>query len=222
MQTLVAKKRDILGKKVKTLRKDGFIPAVVYGGKLNSYPIAVREKDFMKVWKSVGESSVLELEIDGKKENVLIHDIAFDPIKDNPIHTDFLVVDMDKPVKVDVKINFVGESAAIKLGGSLVKIVHELHVEALPKNLPQEIWVDISILSEMGGSIKIEDIKISGDFKILNNSSDIVALIEAPKTEEELVAEEAVGAKSIEDIEIVGKKEKEKSEEEEIITTTEK
>lgn len=215
MQILSAQKREILGKKVKNLRKEGFIPAVVYGGKTNSSPITVRENDFVKVWKSEGESSIILLEVDGKKENVLIHSIAFDPIKDNPIHVDFLVVDMDKPIKVDVKINFVGESAAIKLGGSLVKIVHELHVEALPKNLPQEIEVDISSISKMEDSIKVEDIKISGDFKILNNPTDIIALVEAPKTEEELAAEETAEAKSIEDIEVVGKKEKEESTEEE-------
>ena len=208
MQTITAQKREVLGKKVKNLRKSGFIPAVLYGGKKKSEPISIKENEFVKVWKSVGESSILTLEIDGKKENVLIHDIALDPLKDNPIHADFLVVEMDKPIKVDVKINFIGDSPAIKAGGSLVKILHEFHVEALPKNLPQEVNIDISSLVEMGSSIKVEYIKITGDFKILNNPSDLVVLVEAPKTEEELKAEEGAG-KSIEDIEIVGKKEKE-------------
>lgn len=207
MQTLIAQKREIFGKKVKNLRKEGLIPAVVYGGEKESTPITLKEKDFVKVWKSAGESSIILLEIDGKKENVLIHDIAFDPIKDNPIHSDFLIVEMDKPIKVDVKVNFVGESPAVKAGGFLIKVIHELRVEALPKNLPQEINVDISAISEMGGSIKVEDIKIAGEFKILNNLGDIVALVEAPRTEEELKAEEGE-SKSIEDIEVVGKKEK--------------
>lgn len=205
MQTLSAQKRDVLGKKVKSLRIEGFLPAVLYGRKKKSTSIALKEKEFVKVWKSEGGSSIITLEIDGKKENVLIHDIAFDAIKDNPIHADFLVVEMDKPIKVDVKINFVGESPAVKAGGFLVKIIHELHVEALPKNLPQEIEVDISAISEMGGSIKIKDIKIVGDFKILNSPGDIVILVEAPKTEEELKTEEDEG-KSIEDIEVIGKK----------------
>ena len=172
------------------------------------------EKDFVKVWKFAGESSVLELEVDGKKENVLIHDIAFDPLKDNPIHADFLAVEMNKHIKVDVKINFIGESPAVKTGGSLLKVMHELHIEALPKNLPQEIDVDISSLSDMGSSIKVEDIKISGDFKILNNPADIVVLVEVPKTEEELKAEEGE-TKSIEDIEVVKKEKKAEEEEKE-------
>lgn len=208
MQTLIAQKREILGKKVKNLRRDGFIPAVIYGGKKETSSIVLKEKEFVKAWKSAGESSLLELEIDGKKENVLIHDIAFHPLKDNPIHADFLVVDMDKPIKVEVKINFTGESPAVKTGGSLVKIIHELHVEALPKNLPQEIGVDVSAILEIGNSIKVEDIKIVGDFKILNNPGDIVVLVEALKTEDELKTEEATAADSIENIEIVGKKEK--------------
>ena len=213
MQTLTAQKREILGKKVKNLRKDGLMPAVIYGSKKESTPIILKEKDFVKVWKFAGESSVLELEVDGKKENVLIHDIAFDPLKDNPIHADFLAVEMNKPIKVNVKINFFGESPAVKMGGSLLKVLHELQIEALPKNLPQEINIDISSFSDMGSSLKVEDIKISGDFQILNNPTDIVALVEAPKTEEELKAEEGE-AKSIEDIEVV-KKEKKTEEENE-------
>ena len=209
MQTISAQKRDVLGKKVKNLRKEGFLPAVIYGNKKESTPIVLKEVEFIKVWKSAGESSILELEIDGKKENVLIHDVDFDPIKDNPIHADFLAVEMNKPIKVDVKIEFTGDSDAVKAGGSLVKVMHELHVEALPKDLPSEIIVDISVIKEMGASIKIEDIKVADGITILNNPGDTVAFVEAPKTEEEIKAEEAGEAKSLEDIEVVGKKEKE-------------
>jgi len=209
MQTISAQKRDVLGKKVKNLRKEGFLPAVIYGNKKESTPIVLKEVEFIKVWKSAGESSILQLEIDGKKENVLIHDVDFDPIKDNPIHADFLAVEMNKPIKVDVKIEFTGDSDAVKAGGSLVKVMHELHVEALPKDLPSEIIVDISVIKEMGASIKIEDIKVADGITILNNPGDTVAFVEAPKTEEEIKAEEAGEAKSLEDIEVVGKKEKE-------------
>ncbi|MEK7503100.1 MAG: 50S ribosomal protein L25, partial [Patescibacteria group bacterium] len=178
--------------------------------KKESTPIALKETEFIKAWKSAGESSILELEIDGKKENVLIHDIDFDPLKDNPIHADFLVVEMNKPIKVDVKIEFTGESDAVKAGGSLVKVMHEIHIEALPKDLPSEIVVDISSIKEMGGSIKIEDIKIPSGVTILNSPSVMVVFVEAPKTEEELKAEEATAAgASLETIEVVGKKEKE-------------
>lgn len=209
MQTISAQRRDVLGKKVKNLRKEGFLPAVIYGNKKETTPIFLKETEFIKVWKSAGESSILQLEIDGKKENVLIHDIDFDPLKDNPIHADFLAVEMNKPIKVDVRIEFIGESDAVKSGGSLVKVMHELQIEALPKDLPSEIVVDISVLKEMGGSIKIEDIKVPSGVTVLNNLGDMVAFVEAPKTEDELKAEEAGEAKSLEDIEIVGKKEKE-------------
>lgn len=209
MLTISAQRRDILGKKVKNLRNEGFLPAVIYGNKKESIPIVLKEIEFLKIWKSVGESSVLQLEIGGKKENVLIHDIDFDPLKDKPIHVDFLAIEMNKPIKVNVRIEFIGESDAIKAGGSLVKVMHELHVEALPKDLPSEIAVDISNLKEMGSSIKVEDVKVPNGVSILNNPGDMVVFVEAPKTEEEIKAEEAGEAKSLEDIEVVGKKEKE-------------
>ncbi len=214
MQVLIAKKREILGKKVKNLRKEGLIPAVLYGKKKTSTPITLKGNEFIKTWKSIGESSILTLEVDGKKENVLIHDVNFDPVKDGPIHADFLVVEMDKPIKVEVKIEFTGESPAIKAGGSLIKVMHELHVEALPKDLPHEIFVDISSLTDMESSVKVADLLLPEKVKVLNNSGDIVVLVEAPKTEEQLKAEEAV-TPSIENIEVVGKKEKEEEKEEE-------
>jgi len=204
MDTITAEKRDLLGKKVKTLRKKGILPAVVYGNKQESMSISVRENDFVKLWKTVGEASIISLEVDGKKENVLIHSIAFDPVKDNPIHVDFFIVDMDKPAQVDVPIEFVGESEAIKAGGTLIKVMHTLKIEALPKNLPHSIEIDISVLKEHGSTIAAKNIKVAVGVKILCKPDDIVVLIEAPRKEEDVVEE----APSLENIERVGEKSK--------------
>ncbi|OGF62093.1 hypothetical protein A2926_03365 [Candidatus Giovannonibacteria bacterium RIFCSPLOWO2_01_FULL_44_40] len=212
MQSIIAEKRDILGKKVKTLRSKGFLPAVVYGGGKDAEPIAVKEVDFMKLWKSVGESTVVELDIGDKKKNVLIHEVDLDPIKDKPIHVDFYAVDMTKKIHVDVALEFIGESEAVKTGGILVKVLHSLKVEALPKDLPHSMAVDISALKNIGDAILIKDINIPANVVVLDNPEETIALVEEPRKAEEVKAAEAE-APSLESIEVVSKKPKAEGEE---------
>ena len=209
MQSIVAEKRDILGKKVQNLRKQGFLPAVVYGKGGPSESIAVKEIDFLKLWRSAGESTVVELKLPESTKNVLIQSVATDPLKDKPTHVDFYVVDMSKKIHVDVVLEFIGESEAVRSGGVLVKALHSLKVEALPKDLPHSISVDLTLLKNVSDSILVKDIKISPEVKLLDNLEETVVLIEAPRTEEE---NQATEAPSLESIEVVGKKAKEESE----------
>jgi large subunit ribosomal protein L25 len=205
METIVAEKRDILGKKVKTLRAKGILPAVVYGKGKQAGNLAVSARNFFKLWKSVGESSIVNLMVNNENKNVLIHKIAFDPIKDQPIHVDFYEVDMNKSVQVDVQVEFIGESDAVKAGGVLVKVLHVLKVEALPKDLPHSIEVNLSVLKKTGDAISIKDIKAPNGVQLLDGPDDTVVLVEEPRKAEEPVEEDA----SITDIERVGDKEKE-------------
>jgi len=148
MQTyqLSAKPRTLTGRKNYALRVEGSFPAVVYGeGVKEPKNVAVERREFIKVFKAAGESGIIELGIDGKTVNVLVQDIQTDPLRDEVIHADFRAIDMNKPIEVDVKIAFVGESPAIKgLGGIFVRPFEALRVRALPKDLPHEITVDIS------------------------------------------------------------------------------
>ena len=210
MESIVALKRDILGKKTRNLRKRGFLPAVVYGGGKSAQPITIKESEFLKLWKSAGESTVIELDIGKEKKNVLIHEVDIDPIKDNPIHVDFYTVDMAKKIHVDVALEFIGESDAVKAGGILVKVLHALKVEALPNDLPHSISVDISQLKIAGDSITVSAVKIPKGVKILDNPEETVAMVEALRAEEEVKVEEAP---SLESIEVVGKKPKAEAEE---------
>ena len=162
------------------------MPAVFYGKKDESRPIFVSFKDFQKIYKEAGETSVIELNLDdGNKKNVLIHDIKFDVLSGTPIHADFLVVEMDKPIQTVVPLEFLGESDAVKsLGGILVKVLHEIEVEALPANLPHQLEVGISKLKTLEDKIFISDIKLPDGVKILERESDeVVALIEIPQEE---------------------------------------
>lgn len=213
MDTITAQKRDILGKKVKTLRSKGFLPAVVYGGGKNAESIAIKEADFLKLWKSAGESTVVELNIGEDKKNVLIHEVDIGPLKDNPIHVDFYVVDMTKKIHVDVALEFIGESEAVKAGGILVKVLHSLKVEALPNDLPHSILIDISLLKATGDLIIVKDIKVLKGVKILDNPEEAIVVIEAPRAAEEIKVAETTEAPSLESIEVVSKKPKTEGEE---------
>ncbi len=206
MQSIVALHRDILGKKVRTLRHKGFLPAVLYGKGKKTEPISVKEIDFIKLWKSAGESSIVTLELGKEKKNVLIQDVVLDPLKNNPIHADFYLVDMEKEIKVAVSLEFIGESDAVRRGGILVKVMHELTIESLPKDLPHSISIDISVLKEMNDSIAVKDVVVPASVKKLDGSDEIIIKVEPPRSEEEIKTESE--APSLESIEVVGKKEK--------------
>ncbi|QQG42423.1 MAG: 50S ribosomal protein L25 [Candidatus Giovannonibacteria bacterium] len=213
MQSITAEKRDILGKKVKILRSKGFLPAVVYSGGKAAEPISVKESDFNRTWRFAGESTVIELVLGGHKRNVLIHDVAIDPLKDTPVHADFYAVDMHKKIRVDVPLEFVGESEAVKAGGVLVKVLHSLKIEALPNDLPHSISVDISAIKTIGNSILISDLKIPAAVSLLDSRSETVAVVEAPRAEEEPKAAETAAEPSLESIEVLSKKPKAEAEE---------
>ena len=102
--TLKAEPRTALGKKVKSLRKEGFLPAVIYGAKETAKPVVLNLKEFEKVWREAGESSLIELELGGEKKGVLIKEVQTDPVKDFPIHADFQAVSMDE--KIEAEVNY--------------------------------------------------------------------------------------------------------------------
>jgi len=207
MFTLAVEKRDT-DTDARKLRAEGKIPAVFYGAKSKSTPIAVAQVDFKKVWKEAGESSIVTLNDGGKDIDVLIHDVAVDPVTDEPIHSDFYVIDKDKKVTVGVPLVFSGESPAVKnLGGTLVKVLYELEVEGLPKDLPHDIIVDISILAELDSHVSVKDLSLPEGVVATESPDEIVASIAQQKEEEEEVAPE-MDLDSIE-VEKKGKKEEE-------------
>jgi len=202
--------RNIFGKKLEPFRKKGKLPAVLYGPKEKARPIFISLKDFKKIWDEAGESTVIQLNLGDTKKEVLIQDVAMDPVKGEPVHVDFYAVLMDKPIKASISLVFEGISPAVKnLGGILIKVMHELEVEALPKNLPHELSVDISALASFENKISAKDIILSKGVKLISNPEETIVLIEAPREEEAPASEEKI---AFEEIEVVGKKEKEEEE----------
>jgi len=216
---LLAKERT---EKVEKLRKEGLIPAVLYGPKTKPRNIEIEIGIFSKLFREAGESTVVTLDIDGDKIDTLIHDVQYHPVTGNIVHIDFYVFDKDKKVEVEVPLEFTGESPAIKtLGGILVKVLYEVMVEALPKDLPHNIEVDISSLVDFESQIKVSDLKLPVGVKLVTEEGhdEVVALVDEPREEE---PEEAPVDLSAIEIEQKGKKEEEGEEGSETNPTPEK
>ncbi len=190
-------------------RSQGKVPAVFYGPKAASTSISVNEPEFMKVWRAAGESTVITLSGDGEDHDALIHDVVRDPVTERVLHADFYIIEKGKKVEVAVPLEFVGESAAVKtLGGILIKVLHELEIEALPKDLPHAIEVDISSLVDFEVQIKVSDLKLPAGVTAKAEAEEVVALVSAAKEEVEEVAA-PIDMSAIEISEKKGKKEEE-------------
>ena len=209
MLTLKAEIRDKTDK-LDRIRKAGRVPAVFYGKKEASTAISIPQIDFLKVWKAAGESSVITLETPKGIKESLIQDVDLDPITGIPRHADFYVFEKGHKVEVELSLEFTGTSPAVKdLGGMFVKVLYKLKVEAMPKDLPHGINVDISSLVNFGDQILAQDIVLPAGVKLREHPEEVVALVSAPREEKEEEAAEPVDLSEIE----VEKKGKEESEE---------
>lgn len=186
--TLKATTRDVIGKKVKHLREQGFVPAVVYGKDKKGHSVQINAKDFMRVYDKAGSSALVDLTIDDKgMQKVLIQDVQFDPVKDTPMHVDLYAIKMNEEITTKIPINFIGEAPAVKdLEGNFIANYDEVEVECLPGDLISEITVDISGLKTFDDNIKIGDLDIPQNIKVLNDAEEVVALVNPPRSEEEL------------------------------------
>jgi large subunit ribosomal protein L25 len=198
MTTLTVTPRTTIGKSSAKLSKDGQMPAVVYGPKQETLSIALPLLDFKRILRDEGESTVLELAGLGKTMQVLIHDVDLDPVTSVPRHADFYAIEKGAKVEVAVPLVFVGESAAVKAGGNLVKVMHELEIESEAANLPHEIEVDISSLENMGDQIHVKDLKLPKGVVAQVEEDEVVALIQ----EVEVEAEEPTAAPDMDSIEV--------------------
>jgi ribosomal protein L25, Ctc-form len=223
MLTLAGKLRNELGRKTQELRQEGRMPAVLYGPGIANKNLSIDTKEFVKLFREAGKSSLVSLKIEGEENNfmVLINDIDTDPVTGGVIHADLYQPDLTSEIEAEVPLVFEGESLAVKdLGGTLVKNISDITVKALPADLPREIKVDISKLNNFEDVILVKDLIVGDKVELLKNPEEIVALA-APvqKVEEEL-------AKSIEEkVEEVGaveKKEKDVVTEEEAAPTSKK
>jgi large subunit ribosomal protein L25 len=186
---LAVKIREITGKKVHALRREGLIPAELYGRGLKNTHLAVPVKDFTKIFKEAGENTVVTLLVDKAKHPVLIYDVQKNFLTGDVDHVDFYQVEMDKKLKAKVPLEFVGEAPAVREKGAVInKSMSEIEVEAFPQDLPHRLTVDISVLDDLNKTIYVRDLAVPRGVELLVDPETAIATATEPIKEEVVVA----------------------------------
>ncbi len=207
---LAAEKRSILGRKVSNLRKDGLIPAHVFGRKIETEHVQVKAADFAEVFEKVGQTGIIDLSVGSKNIPVMVKGIQIHPVTDQVLHVDFYQVNLAEKVKVNVPLEIVGEAPAVeKKLGLLLTPITEIEVEALPADIPESIEVDISALAAVEDELKVKDLKVDrSKVEIITDEELVVVQIgelvtkEMEAVEAEMEAEAAATVETAEGAEV--------------------
>lgn len=179
---LKLQKRDGLGKnKVKQIRAEGKVPAVVYGLEKEAVSVVTTPRELIDLFKNpLGSNVVFEGNIDGTKEKLITYRIERDAITQKVLHVDFLRVDEKRPIKVDVPLILTGVSPGQKMGGVLIQKTSELRIHSVPGNIPEKIVIDLSKM-QIGDYVKVKNIPTEDKFVFITNNDDTVVRIAAPR-----------------------------------------
>lgn len=192
-----ADRREVTGKKVRALRREGKLPAVLYGYRFEPTPITLDKKSASRILHHVTSSSLVTIELDGKEHATLVRDKQRDFILGNLTHVDFMVVSMTETLRAMVGIEISGSAPAVKdHNGVLITGVTELEVECLPQDLPERVVVDLSNLKEIGDGVHVSDIHLSEKVRVLNDPEEMVVIITtlaAEEVEEKVLVEVEAG-----------------------------
>ena len=211
--SLKVEPRTILGKKIKSLRKQGILPGNIYGKNIESTAIQVPLKNFEKVYKEAKETGIVDIDLNGKKVPTLIKNIAYDYLANKVLHADFYQVNLSEKVKAQIPIVLTGEPKAVTEHlGLLLHVLQAVEIEALPSDLPEKIEINVENLAQVNDQITVGDIKVPNGVEILTGLDETVVKISEPTKEE--VVEAPAPAEGEETAEEEAKEEgKEKSEE---------
>jgi len=185
--------RTAVGKQAQILRREGILPGVVYGYKMEALPIQVDRRTFEHVYRRAGATTLIDLRIDAGagSTKVFVHEVTRDPVHHVLTHVDFMAVNMSQPITADVAIVLVGEAPAVQAeDGIVLQQLEALHVRALPDRLPANVEVDISGLTELGQALHVSDLHLPADVEVLADPDTEIVHIGAPR----VVAEEAAEA----------------------------
>jgi len=180
------------------LRRAGSIPAVVYGAHHVSTPIAIPAAAFGKVLREAGEATIISLTGLGAPLPTLIHEVDLDPLTNLPRHVDFYAVTKGEKVEVAIPLSFMGVSPAVEAGANLVKVLHEVEVEADPMNLPHDIKVDLSLLKAIDDQIRAKDLALPSDIELITSPEEVVVLVQEVVEEKEEEAPADIAAIEVE------------------------
>jgi large subunit ribosomal protein L25 len=215
---LKATRREVVGKQVKALRRQGWLPAIIYGSGIEPLPISLNYLEANRILPGVSSSRLIVVDVDGEKHTSLVRERQRHPVTGEMIHLDFQEVSMTEKLRTMVSLELIGEAPAIdSYGGVLVPGQERIEIECLPGDLPNLIEVDISGLQEIGDALYVRDLVIPKNVEVLTDKDELVIVITAPEAEpieeEEEEEEEIYGAEEPEVIER-GRREEEEEEEE--------
>ncbi len=201
---LAVKPREILGKKVKVLRREEIIPANIYGHGIDSLAVQVPTRDLAQTIRVAGRNTLLQLQVEGesKPRPVFVHHVQRDCINDDLLHVDFFQVSLKEKIRLDIPLVMVGEAPAVSMyHGVLLQNLNVIAVECLPTDVPSQIEVDVSGLEEIDSAIHVQDLDIGPDVTLLVDLKMVVAKIAPPRVEEveEEVVEEVEGEEAAEE-----------------------
>lgn len=216
--------RNVFGKNAsRRIRQEGMIPAILYGADTVSIPLTLNKKDVFAILKAeTGENTIFKISFNSETRNTMIKELQKDPVTDEILHADLIQIVMDNVISVSVPIVLVGEAVGVKAEGGFVDFVtREVEIECLPKNIPEQLEIDISSL-HLHQSLKVEDLSSPGEITLVTDPNTVVVLIHAPtkeefeveEIEEEIVAEEEPEVIKKEKPEEEEKEKKEKKEKE--------
>jgi large subunit ribosomal protein L25 len=191
--TLEAEHRDLIGKKVATLRSAGRLPAVVYGHGVDSANISIDTHEFEQLRRHTGPNALVDLSIDGEKaQPVLVYGVQVHPVNRRPLHVDLFLVRMTEELTVDVPLVATGESIAVtQHGGTLLHPLESVRVRALPDHLPQVIEYSVESIADFDTALHVRDLAIPSDVTLVTDGDEIIAKVQPPRVEEEPVVAEA-------------------------------
>lgn len=216
---LKAKKRQVIGKQVNALRRAGKMPAIIYGRHIGSIPLELDMKETSRLLQSLSSSTLVLLQVDGEEHYALVREKQRNPLGGTLRHIDFQAVSLTEKVRAEVSIHLVGQAPAIEnYGGILVVNLEELEVEALPRDLPDYITVDVSNLKEIGDSVFIRDLTLPGEVVVHAEPDDLVVVVTPPISEaalEEVTVTPAAAEVEGAEPEVIEKGKREEEEEEE-------
>ena len=188
MLTLTVEKRAEGGASAAQMRRAGSIPGVVYGAHCAATPVSIPAIAFGKALQEAGEATIVSLAGLGAPLPTLIREVDLDPMTNQPRHVDFYAVTKGEKVEVAIPLVFVGESSAVEAGANLVKVLHELEVEADPMSLPHDIEIDISVLAAVDDQIRAKDVKLPSGVTLITEPEEVVVLVQEVVAEEETAA----------------------------------
>lgn len=189
IQLIATLREKVSSTKLTRARKEGTIPAVVYGNKVAPQMIWVNALAFTKVHAVAGESSIIDLTLEKGKKSVIVQELEHDAMTNRVSHIDFFEVSMNQELEARIPLEFINESPAVReMGGILVKTLEEVEVTCLPKDLPHSITIDLSLLKDFSTHVQVKDLVLPKGVKVLTDELTTIVLVEAPRTEAQMAA----------------------------------